>query len=138
MIIHIKLDGNPSKKTAQQKGETIINGHIHHYEKKEVTRVKEAITWQLKPYAPEKPLEGPLYLKIEWRFELKRCKRRAWKVTRPDLDNLEKGLLDVFTDLHFWKDDSQVVMKSTCKKEVPPGEGLLEIRIEQIEGDNDG
>lgn len=135
MVIHIRLEGNPPSKTAQQKGETIINGHIHHYEKKEVTQAKEAIAWQLKPHAPKDPLTGPLYVKIEWRFELKRCKKRAWKVTRPDLDNLEKGLLDVLTDLNFWNDDAQIVMKSTCKKEVPVGEGLLEIRIEQIGGD---
>lgn len=135
MVIHIRLEGNPPSKTAQQKGETIINGRIHHYEKKEVTQAKEAIAWQLKPYAPKDPLTGPIYVKIEWRFELKRCKKRAWKVTRPDLDNLEKGLLDVLTDLNFWNDDAQIVMKSTCKKEVPVGEGLLEIRIEQIGGD---
>ncbi len=136
MGIHIRLKGNPPSKTAQQKGETIINGHIHHYEKKEVTQAKEAIAWQLKPFAPKDPLTGPLYVKIEWRFELKRCKKRAWKVTRPDLDNLEKGLLDVLTNLNFWNDDAQIVMKSTCKKEVPVGEGLLEIRIEQIGGDD--
>ena len=133
-MIHIRLDGNPSSVTQQQKGETIIKGRIHHYEKKNVRESKDALRWQLKPYVPKEPLGGPIALKIEWRFELKRCKRRFWKVTRPDLDNLEKGLLDVLTDMNFWNDDSQVCIKHSCKKEVPPGEGFLEIEIRQIGG----
>ena len=133
-MIHIRLDGNPSSVTQQQKGETIIKGRIHHYEKKNVREAKNALRWQLKPYIPKEPLGGPICLKIEWRFELKRCKRRFWKVTRPDLDNLEKGLLDVLTDMNFWNDDSQVCIKHSCKKEVPPGEGFLEIEIRQIGG----
>ena len=134
MVIHIRLDGNPSSVTQQQKGETIIKGRIHHYEKKNVREAKDALRWQLKPYVPKEPLGGPIALKIEWRFELKRCKRRFWKVTRPDLDNLEKGLLDVLTDMNFWNDDAQVCVKQTIKKEVPPGEGFLEIEIRQIGG----
>ena len=133
-MIHIRLDGNPSSVTQQQKGETIIKGHIHHYEKKNVREAKDALRWQLKPYVPKEPLGGPIALKIEWRFELKRCKRRFWKVTRPDLDNLEKGLLDVLTDMKFWNDDAQVCVKHSCKKEVPVGEGFLDIEISQIGG----
>ena len=135
MVINIRLDGNPSSVTQQQRGETIINGHIHHYVKKNVREAKDALRWQFKPYVPKEPLGGPISLKIEWRFELKRCKRRFWKVTRPDLDNLEKGLLDVLTDMNFWNDDAQVCIKQTCKKEVPVGEGFLEIEIRQIGGD---
>ena len=135
MVINIRLDGNPSSVTQQQRGETIINGHIHHYEKKNVREAKNALRWQFKPYAPKEPLTGPISLKVEWRFELKRCRKRAWKVTRADLDNLEKGLLDVLTDMNFWNDDAQVCIKQTCKKEVPVGEGFLEIEIRQIGGD---
>ena len=50
------------------------------------------------------------------------------------MDNLEKGLLDVLTDMNFWNDDAQVCIKQTCKKEVPVGEGFLEIEIRQIGG----
>lgn len=132
MVIHIRIKGNPSKVTQQQKGETIINGHIHHYEKANVKAAKDALRWQLKPYVPKQPLSGPIFFKAEWRFELKRCNKRAWKTTKSDLDNLEKGLLDVLTDMRFWNDDAQVCMKQTCKKEVPVGEGFLDITITEI------
>lgn len=131
--IDIYLPGNPSTRTAQQKGETVIKGRTHHYEKKEVREAKEKLQRQLQPYAPCEPIKGPVFLTINWGFELKRCKKEDWKITRPDLDNLEKGLLDVMTKAGFWEDDSQVVLKTTSKKEVPIGEGFLHISISRLE-----
>lgn len=133
MRASIYLPGNPSTRTAQQKGETVINGRTHHYEKKEVRLVKEELLRRLKPYAPSKPTEEPICLQINWAFELKRCKRGEWKTTRPDLDNLEKGLLDVMTEAGFWKDDAQVVIKTTSKKAVPVGYGYLHISLKTLD-----
>lgn len=129
--ISIEIKGNPSTKTAQQRGERVLYGHVHHYEKKEVTLAKQDLMWQLKPFVPNSPLEGPLSVSIAWAFERTKCKRIDWKTTRPDLDNLEKGLLDVLTAMHFWNDDAQVVMKNTCKYIVPVGQGRLSIEIRQ-------
>jgi Holliday junction resolvase RusA-like endonuclease len=131
--IEIKILGNPSTRTAQQKGVTIIHGHVHHYEKKEVKLAKEAFMYQLVPYAPEFPIEGPVKIFIEWRFGLKKCRKVEWKTTRPDLDNLEKSCLDCLSACQFWKDDSQVVVKTSVKTQAPDGDGYLYIRIEQME-----
>lgn len=35
--------------------------------------------------------------------------KAAWKTTRPDCDNLAKGMLDPMTKIGFWRDDAQVV-----------------------------
>lgn len=132
MRIEIDIPGNPPTATAQQKGEKVIRGRVHHYEKANVRLAKQEIAYKIKKYAPAQPLIGPIHLMIEWAFELKKQKKPEWKITRPDLDNLEKGLLDVMTDLGFWNDDAQVAVKQTCKKAVPVGKGCLKIVIEEI------
>lgn len=110
------LEIAPPRTTAQQKGERIIwtaKGYqIMHYEKATVKHVRDVYTEALKPHAPEAPIEGPVEIKIIWRYK---AKKAEWKVTRPDLDNMEKLLLDCMTQVGFWKDDSQVCMKATAK-----------------------
>ena len=43
------------------------------------------------------------------------CVSVDWRSRRPDLDNLEKLMLDCMTRMQFWKDDSQVYSKDTAK-----------------------
>ena len=131
--MYIELKGNPPTRTAQQKGLTVRGGYAHFYEKKSVTQAKSALAWKLKKYVPSEPISGAISIMIEWDFELKKQKVPAWKTTRPDLDNLEKGLLDVMTDLGFWNDDAQIVIKHTLKKAVPVGDGCLRITIDELE-----
>lgn len=135
MIIDIFVDGNPPTRTAQQKGVSARNGYVHFYEKTEVRAAKDELAWKLAPYAPKIPLTGPVYLFIEWGFELKKQTRKEWKTTRPDLDNLEKGLIDVMTRLMFWADDSQICWKITKKKAVPSGRGYLRLCVEELTDD---
>lgn len=131
--IHIKIKGNPPTRTAQQKGIKVINGHPMFFEKKAVRDAKTELMWKLKPFVPAHPMEGALSVEITWMFELKACKAPHYKTTRPDLDNLEKGLLDVLGTMGFFHDDAQVVDKRTDKWAVPVGNGGLEIVIREVE-----
>lgn len=133
-MIEIYIKGNPSTKTAQMKGVSVRNGYAHFYTKKEVKRELDALAWELKKYVPDEPISGPVALSIKWAFELKKAKFLDWKITRPDLDNLEKGLLDLLTKMGFWKDDAQICLKLTHKYQCPPGEGFLLIRITNAGG----
>jgi Holliday junction resolvase RusA-like endonuclease len=122
-MISVKLDIVPPTATAQQKGVFVRNGRAHFFTKAKVKQAENLLATLLKPYAPAEPLRGPVHLQARWCFpyrksEPKRVTAAGLEIphtVRPDLDNLEKGLLDVLTALRFWGDDNQVYTKSTAK-----------------------
>lgn len=72
-----------------------------------------------------KPLIGPLYVQIDaWlprpksHFTKKGLRENApsWVESKPDLDNLEKAILDALTNLGLWRDDSQVARVAKRKR----------------------
>lgn len=116
MILSFFLDIDPPTRTAQQKGTSVQGGHVHHYTKPEVKAAQDILRAALRPHRPPEPLEGPLCLHCFWHFTSKSHKPGTWRTTRPDIDNLQKGLKDCMTAEGFWKDDSQVVMEFASKQ----------------------
>ena len=110
-----KLKIIPPTATAQQKGERVVNGYVHHYKKKNVAAAEAILRDALLPYVPETPIEGkPIRLSVLWMFPYPKSAKKhkpgygRWKITRPDTDNLNKMLKDVMTDMGFWKDDALI------------------------------
>lgn len=72
-------------------------------------------------HRPSTPYDFPVSLFIKFRFpHLKSSsseykKNPQWKTTRPDLDNMEKVILDSLTEQGFFVDDSIVCSKTTEK-----------------------
>lgn len=72
---------------------------------------------------PFSPLDGPLEAHISFRFPylkstpklMVQSKMSFYKPTRPDLDNLEKAVLDSLTRMKVIVDDSNVVLKTSEK-----------------------
>jgi len=69
----------------------------------------------MKPHAPDKPMEGAIHLVVKWTYPYRKADRKWIKeqsihscTTKPDNDNLIKGLKDVMTKLKFYHDDAQV------------------------------
>ena len=70
----------------------------------------------LRPHRPRQPLTGPLSLALKivhpWlKSESKTTIAKGIPIpkdTKPDADNMSKGIQDVMSDLGFWQDDSQV------------------------------
>ena len=112
----INLEIIPPTATSQENQTAFINGRIMHYKKKSAKDAFRILTEALRPYAPIKPMDGPIALYCGWRFPKgKSHKDGEWKITRPDTDNLQKALKDVMTRLGFWVDDSRVCQETVIK-----------------------
>lgn len=110
-----KLKMIPPTATAQQKGERVVGGRIHHYKKKNILRAEGILRDALLPYIPPEPItDKPIQLWVIWQFPYPKSANKhlpgmgRWKITRPDADNLNKMLKDVMTDMGFWKDDALI------------------------------
>ena len=122
-MIRVKLDIVPPTATAQQKGVFVRNGRAHFFTKQKVRDAEDFLAAMLAPHAPAEPLRGPVYFSARWCFPYRKSEptrvtaagREIAHTVRPDLDNLEKNLLDVLTRLRFYEDDSQIFTKSTAK-----------------------
>ncbi len=62
----------------------------------------------------------------------KRESQTMLKSSKPDLDNLEKGVLDTLTHSDVWRDDARVAQKRSRKIWVL-GQPYTAVRIEEVE-----
>ena len=119
-------------------------GRTWSYTPKKVTVWEKQIREEAERHFDE-PFECPVALTL--RFYLSRPKSRRkenFVVTTPDLDNLEKALLDGLNEVAY-SDDRLVVVKSSVKMYVRPGEAPRvsvvvaplgnQLRIEEFLGD---
>lgn len=138
MRIDIEIKCVPPTATAQQKGVFVAGGRVRFFKKKRVKEAEDFLAAMLAPYAPRKPLEGAIRLSVEWTYPYRKSERKAVlrramdirHTTRPDLDNLEKNLIDTMTRLAFWTDDAQVCEKHTAK--FRGAEPSIRIKVEAV------
>lgn len=133
LIKAIYLPINPPTATAQMKGVRVVHGHPHFFEKKEVAQAKAILKDQLLKFVPDEPIKGAVRIDVTFAFGTKDKKklRNEYRTTRPDLDNLFKGLADCMTELGFWDDDSQIVSILLRKLWVPADEAHLSITVSE-------
>ena len=124
MNIAVFIPCIPPKGNAQQKGAFVRPGKgIRFFKKKAVVEAER--TWHalLYPHRPAVPFEGPvslcLHLTYPWRKGEKKRNIAKWArmpiETRPDVENVAKGLIDVMATLLFFRDDSQIASLSLSK-----------------------
>jgi Holliday junction resolvase RusA-like endonuclease len=79
------------------------------------TRKFETMVARLsKFFAPKEPLTGALELKLTFLMKAPQRPKHRLPITKPDLDNLIKGVTDSLNGI-MWRDDSQVT-KVTAEK----------------------
>lgn len=134
MSINFFIPGQPPRTTAQEKAARVVNGKPVFYEPQKLKAARQQLMAGLRVHRPKEPLDGAVYLEVEWRFDAgKSHTDGTWKTTRPDTDNLEKLLKDCMTRSGFWHDDAQVVCEVVLKKwSRYPG---IRIRAERIKND---
>lgn len=143
--MRFKLKMIPPTATAQQKGERVVRGHIHHFKKKNVAAAEAILRDALLPYVPEEPIaDTPISFVVRWMFPYPKSARKhqpghkRWKITRPDTDNLNKLLKDVMTDMGFWKDDALISQEVICKMYDDEPGIWISIRTMEVDFDYDG
>ncbi len=131
--VSFRLDCVPPTATAQQKGAFVCGGRVRFFTKKKVRQSENFLAALCSMHVPDVPFSEPVAVTMSWTFPWRKSERKSTvragvpipHVSRPDLDNLEKNLLDVLTRLRFWTDDSLVAVKSTSKWWGPnPGIGI--------------
>ena len=109
---------NPPRSTAQSSKRVGVkkDGTPFSYTSAKGKKQQTEFEGLLKPFVPEKPLEGPLALTIIYKFPFLKSEKRAvkdkgwtWHFTKPDADNLVKMFQDCMGKLLFYKSDAQVV-----------------------------
>ena len=137
-VFGFDLPENPTA-TAQQKGVDTRGYKPRFYTKSSVLNVqrmyKLGILQEFRSAGVPIPFfDGPVGVSVKFTFSVKN--RRLWgryKETKPDGDNLVKVLLDVLTQLHFWRDDAVVAVLRVEKRY---GEtSRVEIELEELKND---
>lgn len=138
--IEMFLDMEPPTTTAQQKKISWASGHPVVYQSKNAAKAYKQLRDELKQFAPEEPMDGPLFMSVTWSWSYpkswsnKKKHGEHWKTTKPDTDNLQKALKDVMEELGFFVNDSRVCEELVRKKwSDMPG---IDIILEEIDDGN--
>ena len=128
-LLSFRLNMDPPKLTAQQKGTRAVGNKVHHYTKSEVRELQETFLRRLEWYRPAAPLTGTLGLTVVWTYRwretdlTKTGKKKAqisgceWVPcpTRPDCSNIIKLFEDTLTVSGYFLDDGQVANLTVWK-----------------------
>jgi Holliday junction resolvase RusA-like endonuclease len=80
----------------------------------------------------ERPFDWPVVVSMIFYIERPRSRRLDfWVSTTPDLDNLEKSVLDALNGVAY-TDDRLVVAKSSSKRYVQGGEPRVEVTVTSL------
>lgn len=121
----------PPTKTYQEKKVEIIGGKPVFYEPPELKSVRVKLEAHLTKHIPSTMYTSGIRLVVKWLFPRGKHPDGAYRISRPDTDNLNKMLKDIMTKLKYWQDDALVASEIIEKfwAEIP---GIY-IKIEELE-----
>lgn len=120
----------PPTCTHQEKQVHVVKGKPKFYEPDDLKAARSKLMAHLGRHRPKEPITVGVRLVAKWLFPRGRHKDGAYRITKPDTDNLQKLLKDCMTAVGFWRDDA-LVCSELCEKfwaEIP---GIW-IHIEEV------
>ena len=112
--IDIFLPMIPPTATQQEKKINFKTKHV--YPDARAADAREKLRAHLVQFVPKEPLAGPIRMDVIWGVqETGKHPNGYWHIQKPDLDNLQKSLQDVMTDLSFYNDDKQICSLQVSK-----------------------
>ena len=108
MRIEFFMPMKPPTVTHQEKKWRVVKGKPVPYEPPEVRAARSKLTAHLAGHRPVEPLAGAVRLLVKWCFPRGDHADGEYRVTKPDVDNIQKLLMDCMTAVGFWTDDAQV------------------------------
>jgi len=129
-VIEFFLDIVTPRTTHQQKKVVVAGGRPRFYEPQRLKEARQLFILALNPHRPREPFAGAVKLYSRWQFPRGKHQDGAYKVTRPDTDNLQKLLKDCMTAAGFWRDDAQVAWEQVEK--IWSGRPGILVRIEEL------
>ena len=120
----------PPTVTHQEKRWMVKNGRPIPYEPEDLKAARQKFLAHLSRYKPEKRYENGVELRVKWCFPRGKHPDGAYRITKPDTDNLQKLLKDCMTATGFWKDDA-LVAREVAEKFWADIPGIW-IRIEEL------
>lgn len=135
-MIRLVIPGQPERITEQQHrfGGYSKNGKAIIYRDTRLQRARDRMIQEMMRFAPDQPLKGPLQLQVVWYFGTKDKKkiRAIWKTTRPDTDNMLKGLKDCLAECGYCEDDAQIAHEILTKRWALPEDAKIVIWLEEL------
>lgn len=106
----------PPTATHQEKQVHVVKGKPIFYEPEELKAARVKLEAHLSKHVPDIKYVGGVRLITKWCFPIT-CKHKdgEYKITKPDVTNLQKLLEDIMTDLGYWKDDALIASSITEK-----------------------
>ena len=113
--MEIWIPGDPA--TATQQERKISWRQKRTYLSNNARKAKEALTIALLPDVPAVPFDQPIRLEITFYFKRPKSvhTNKAYKYTKPDLDNLIKGICDVMQKCGYYVNDSRIACMTVAK-----------------------
>jgi Holliday junction resolvase RusA-like endonuclease len=86
------------------------------YDPPELKAAESKLEAHLGKHIPQKKFTGPLQVIVKWCFPITGNHYDGeWKITKPDLENLEKQPFDIMQRLNFYNNDAIICSKITQK-----------------------